>query len=95
MSRPIFPMGNDLGYLPGEIEEKLNPWMQPIFDNLEFLLERQKGRKVNSVAKLLTAQPPEAVAAIRSRARELLSEYESDDGLEVPGSTLVASTRRG
>jgi len=54
MSRPIFPMGNDLGYLPGEIEEKLNPWMQPIFDNLEFLLERQKGRKVNSVAKLLT-----------------------------------------
>jgi len=54
MSRPIFPMGNDLGYLPGEIEEKLNPWMQPIFDNLEFLLERQKGRKINSVAKLLT-----------------------------------------
>jgi PhoH-like ATPase len=54
VSRPIFPMGNDLGYLPGEIEAKLNPWMQPIYDNLEFLLERQKGRKTNSLSKLLT-----------------------------------------
>lgn len=38
VSRPIFPMGKDIGYLPGDIEEKLNPWMQPIFDNIEFLL---------------------------------------------------------
>lgn len=38
VSRPIFPLGRDLGYLPGNIEEKLNPWMQPIFDNVEFLM---------------------------------------------------------
>lgn len=38
VSRPIFPMGKDIGYLPGDIEEKLNPWMQPVFDNVEFLL---------------------------------------------------------
>lgn len=38
ISRPIQPMGRDVGYLPGPIEEKLNPWMQPIYDNLEFLL---------------------------------------------------------
>ena len=38
VSRPIFPMGRDIGYLPGDIEQKLNPWMQPIFDNVEFLL---------------------------------------------------------
>jgi PhoH-like ATPase len=30
-------MGNDLGYLPGSKEEKLRPWMQPIYDNLELL----------------------------------------------------------
>jgi len=36
--RPIFPLGRDLGYLPGTVEEKLNPWMQPIYDNVEFLL---------------------------------------------------------
>ncbi len=38
VSRPIFPMGRDIGYLPGTVEEKLNPWMQPIYDNLELLL---------------------------------------------------------
>lgn len=37
VSRPVIPMGKDLGYLPGSIEEKMNPWMQPIQDNLEFL----------------------------------------------------------
>lgn len=38
ISRPIQPMGRDVGYLPGTIEEKLRPWMQPIYDNLELLL---------------------------------------------------------
>jgi PhoH-like ATPase len=38
VSRPVMPMGRDIGYLPGSIEEKLDPWMQPIFDNLDYLL---------------------------------------------------------
>ena len=38
VSRPIFPLGRDVGFLPGAIEDKLNPWMQPIYDNLELLL---------------------------------------------------------
>ncbi|MEO8707317.1 MAG: PhoH family protein [Kofleriaceae bacterium] len=38
VSRPVLPLGRDIGYLPGDIEEKLNPWMQPIYDNLELLL---------------------------------------------------------
>lgn len=38
VARPIVPMGKDIGYLPGEKDEKLSAWMQPIFDNLEYLL---------------------------------------------------------
>jgi len=38
VSRPIFPLGRDIGYLPGDVEEKLNPWMQPIHDNVELLM---------------------------------------------------------
>lgn len=38
--RPIVPLGKDLGYLPGTKEKKLNYWMQPIFDNLTFLLKQ-------------------------------------------------------
>ena len=44
VSRPIFPMGRDVGYLPGTVEEKLNPWMQPIFDNLEYIFSSGRGR---------------------------------------------------
>lgn len=45
VSRPIFPLGRDIGYLPGSVEEKLNPWMQPIFDNVEFLLNLSRSDK--------------------------------------------------
>ena len=43
VSRPIMPLGRDLGFLPGDVDEKLNPWMQPIFDNLEFLFSNGAG----------------------------------------------------
>lgn len=38
VARPIMPLGRDIGYLPGDKDEKLTAWMQPIFDNLEYLL---------------------------------------------------------
>jgi PhoH-like ATPase len=38
VARPIMPMGRDIGYLPGDKDEKLSAWMQPIFDNLQYLL---------------------------------------------------------
>ncbi len=47
VSRPVFPLGKDIGFLPGDIEEKLNPWMQPIYDNIDFLFGATgaKGRR--------------------------------------------------
>ncbi len=38
VARPVVPMGQDLGFLPGDVEEKLRPWMQPIFDNLDVIV---------------------------------------------------------
>ena len=40
-------MGNDLGFLPGDLGEKLAPWMQPIFDNVEFLMGLSNAEKRN------------------------------------------------
>jgi PhoH-like ATPase len=37
--RPIFPVGRDLGFLPGDVEQKLDPWMKPVVDAIEFLLD--------------------------------------------------------
>lgn len=41
ISRPIIPMGKDLGYLPGDINEKMTPWMQPLYDNFDLIFGTQ------------------------------------------------------
>ncbi len=38
VSRPVVPLGRDIGYLPGTLEEKLHSWMMPIYDNMEFIM---------------------------------------------------------
>jgi len=42
VSRPVFPMGKDLGYLPGDINEKLDPWMTPIYDAFDVIKDSTK-----------------------------------------------------
>ncbi|MGM0420508.1 MAG: PhoH family protein [Bacillota bacterium] len=46
VARPVIPMGKDIGFLPGTKEEKLHPWMQPIFDNLDFILKQNKSSDI-------------------------------------------------
>ena len=70
--RPVFPLGRDIGYLPGDIEEKLTPWMQPIFDNVEFLMglsrsERKSGRSYHELMDLGVLQI-EPLTYIRGRS---------------------------
>lgn len=48
ISRPVMPMGKDIGYLPGTTEEKMSPWMQPIFDNLEYLFSQNATGSLSS-----------------------------------------------
>lgn len=40
VSRPVVPLGRDIGYLPGTKEEKLSSWMGAIYDNLDYLVGR-------------------------------------------------------
>ncbi len=40
VSRPTLPLGKDIGFLPGTVEEKLTPWMYPIVDNVELLMRK-------------------------------------------------------
>jgi PhoH-like ATPase len=41
IARPIVPLGRDIGYLPGDLTEKLNPWMQPLYDNFDLIFGTQ------------------------------------------------------
>ncbi len=51
VSRPIFPLGRDIGYLPGDVEEKLNPWMKPVYDNVEFILDSRNASRVGAKSR--------------------------------------------
>jgi len=42
VSRPVQPMGKDIGFLPGSMEEKMRPWLMPIQDNLQYLMGDDK-----------------------------------------------------
>ncbi len=71
VTRPIFPMGRDIGFLPGELEEKLKPWMQPIFDNLELLLNLSYSNRGHDAYRELVDQrilQIEALTYIRGRS---------------------------
>jgi PhoH-like ATPase len=48
VARPIMPLGRDIGYLPGDKDEKLVMWMQPIFDNLAYLLSTRGSHMENA-----------------------------------------------
>jgi PhoH-like ATPase len=43
VTRPVISLGKEMGFLPGDLEEKMAPWMQPIIDNLDFLLGGEEG----------------------------------------------------
>lgn len=45
IARPVVPLGRDLGFLPGDIQEKLYSWMQPIRDNMEFIIHKTHPKK--------------------------------------------------
>ena len=68
IARPVVPMGKDIGYLPGEKDEKLRPWMQPIYDNLEYLFDTKKAGDIDKILMGLGSIQVEALTYIRGRS---------------------------
>jgi PhoH-like ATPase len=68
VARPVVPMGKDIGFLPGEKEEKLRPWMQPIYDNLEYLFHTKKPGDLDRILEGMGSIQVEALTYIRGRS---------------------------
>lgn len=74
VTRPIVPMGNDIGYLPGNKDEKMALWMQPIFDNLSVLLRTEKTKDDTAIHRQISEMQHagllslEAITYIRGRS---------------------------
>ena len=75
VSRPIIPLGRDIGYLPGTKEEKLLPWMQPIYDNLEFVCASTGGESTETLKWVLDSKKIEMEAVTYIRGRSLPKMY--------------------
>ena len=79
VSRPIIPFGNDIGYLPGDKDEKISVWMQPIFDNLDYLLHNGKQQDANlirrKIGELRRTGKLELEALTYIRGRSIPSQY--------------------
>ena len=50
VTRPVQPVGKDIGFLPGTLEEKMEPWIAPIRDNVNFLMNNRKGNRKRAPA---------------------------------------------
>jgi PhoH-like ATPase len=69
VSRPIIPLGKEIGFLPGTMEEKLAPWTGPIFDAIETLLRMGTDKKLKPETLIQTGQlEVEALMYIRGRS---------------------------
>ena len=81
ISRPVMPLGKDIGYLPGSKEEKLESWMGPIYDNLEFIFNAEKkeketkGRKKDPIEEYIKEDIIELEAMTFMRGRSIPNSF--------------------
>lgn len=75
VSRPVIPLGRDIGYLPGTKEEKLFNWMQPIYDNLEFLCDSTDKEPNETLRWVMESKKIEMEAVTYIRGRSLPKMY--------------------
>lgn len=63
--RPVMPVGRDIGFLPGDLNEKLEPWLAPIKDNLRFLLS-EFGKKSKFDEQVLQSYFEEGIIEVQA-----------------------------
>lgn len=67
LTRPVQPLGRDIGFLPGDINEKMRPWMAPLQDNLDLLFS-EKGSNYLDMQRDSGIVEVEALTYIRGRS---------------------------
>jgi PhoH-like ATPase len=99
VSRPVYPLGKDLGFLPGDVIEKMSPWMQPIYDNLDFLLNTKDeyNRKLRGHQELMEFGILEIEALTYIRGRSIPKQYMIVDEAQnlTPHEVKTILTRAG
>ena len=99
VARPTISMGKELGFLPGSLEEKLAPWMQPIHDALEMLGDLNMGHESRRSADLIRSGTIviEALSYIRGRtiANQFMIIDEAQNLTPLEVKTIVTRVGQG
>ena len=99
VARPTISMGKELGFLPGSLEEKLAPWMQPIHDALEMLSDLNMGHEHRRAADLMRSGSivVEALSYIRGRsiANQFMIIDEAQNLTPLEAKTIVTRVGSG
>ena len=75
VSRPFVPMGRDIGYLPGGLVEKMNPWMQPLMDVLEFIESHSSKNKYFATQDIIDKKKIELEALTYIRGKSIPNRF--------------------
>ncbi len=75
VSRPIMPLGHDIGYLPGSKDEKMGHWMGPIFDNLHYILGQEERDPDEVIKRLINDETISLEALTYIRGRSISNQY--------------------
>jgi PhoH-like ATPase len=89
VSRPIIPMGKDIGYLPGAKEEKLSHWMQPIFDNLTYLMAYEPAEDGAGKKKKVRVTPRDRIDGLLANNTITLEALTYIRGRSIPGQYVI------
>ncbi len=99
VARPTISMGRELGFLPGSLEEKLEPWMQPIHDALELLSDLNMGNEHRRSHDLMRSGSivVEALSYIRGRsiAHQFMVIDEAQNLTPLEAKTIITRVGHG
>ncbi|HYG34753.1 MAG TPA: PhoH family protein [Clostridia bacterium] len=99
VARPTISMGKELGFLPGSLEEKLAPWMQPIHDTLEMLSDLNMGHEHRRGGDLMRSGSivVEALSYIRGRsiANQFMIIDEAQNLTPLEAKTIITRVGNG
>lgn len=85
VARPIMPMGRDIGYLPGDVQDKLSAWMQPIFDNLSYLFSTRGAGPQHADSK----SPEQRINNLLSSGQVVLEPLTYIRGRSIPNQFMI------
>jgi len=85
VARPIMPMGRDIGYLPGTKDEKLEAWMQPIFDNLSYLMSTRAAGPQHAESK----KPEHRIKTLIDAGQLVLEPLTYIRGRSIPNQFMI------